>query len=79
MDRWTKGLGYAREALTEFSNSLRDLEALAISLNSVRLWDKRLVQTWIADCDAWLQTVIASVVRDVFVHPLRVHPPGGHE
>ena len=70
-DRWQCGFQYADSALQELICMLRSLDVLAVALQSERLGNRRGIQTWLADSAAWLQSVVASVVRDTYVHPRR--------
>ena len=66
-DRWSQGLTHSTDALEQLCGMALKLEALG---QIVRSWPSWL-QLWMADALAWLQCVIASCVRDVWVQPRR--------
>ena len=64
-DRWAVGLRNASGALDAISSLFLSIAAFAHVLRE----KGPVIQQWLVDCGSWLQTAIASVVRDAWVHP----------
>ena len=63
--RWATAFKHAHAALSTLSNSVRSLCEQVAQLRLI----STSVQTWFLDVASWLQVVVGSVVRDVWVQP----------
>ena len=72
--RWKQGFTMAIslcDNLSQFCSRIHENSPALLTSKLLDFTIKRELQHWIADSMAWCQSVLASIVRDTFVHPRR--------